>query len=52
MSSDDDDTTVIRGGRQAPNRLVAAVSKTLPSVKVWHVLAIAVAAFVAGAWIF
>jgi hypothetical protein len=39
----DDDTVIIR------HKISAALKKPLPSVKVWHLIAIAVVAFVLGA---
>lgn len=45
MSNDDD--IIIRG----KNKVRAVLAKPLPSVKVWHLVAVAVAAFVLGAWL-
>lgn len=46
MSSDDDDTGHVH------HKLATVLSKPLPSVKVWHLLVIALAAFALGAWLF
>jgi hypothetical protein len=42
--SGDDDTIIIRGGK----KIAAALTKPVTSLKRWHVVAIAVAAFILG----
>ncbi len=51
MSGDDDDGTVIIIRRKA-QKIKESLSKAMPAVKRWHLVALGIVAFVAGAWIF